>query len=99
VRIELVSAVDRDVDLLNVFERGHRNSQARGKVVRCYRRRNSANFQSFADFFAEEFHRVSCGRTGSQTHNVAVLHKAQAGAPGSFFFLIVSHVESFERIL
>src|SRR5579872_1516683 len=95
LRIELVSAVDGDFDVLFFIKRGERNAFGLGEIACLHRCRNAANAETCTNLLSEQAHDERRRRPRAQAHKVAIVYKSQAGTRRRFFFLIVCHAREY----
>ena len=75
--IDLVGAVNRQIEPVDVVEGGQRNAAALGLHARRLRGRNAHNSHSGADFLTQEVDEMLGGRAGAEPQPHAVAHLFQ----------------------
>jgi hypothetical protein len=91
LRVELVGAVDRDVDVLDFVEIGERNAELGGHFARVDRGRDAADFQAGFNAVADELDGVCGGRACAEADDLAVLNELKGSSRCDFFFVFVGH--------
>ena len=72
LRVELIGAVDGDVDLLDFVKIGERDAEFRGGFARVDRGGDAADFQPGFDAIADELDGVGGGRAGAEADDLTV---------------------------
>src|SRR3954447_6154246 len=82
--VEFVRAIDREVQPVDLLQRGQRNAAPCRIRAGCFRCRHADHFQSRANPFAQELNEMLRRRAGAETELHAVLHlleRARCGLP------------------
>jgi hypothetical protein len=85
VGIELVGAVDGDVDRLHLLERGERNTELDRQVARAHGGRNPANLQAGPDPHPQSADGPRRRRARAQSDDLAIRDEVQTGLSGEVF--------------
>jgi hypothetical protein len=85
VGIELVGAVEGDVDLLHLLKRGERNTELDRQVARPQGGRNPANLQAGSDPDPQSADGPRRRRARAQSDDLAILDEVQTGLCGEVF--------------
>ena len=91
MRVELIGAVDGDVDLLDFVKIGERDAEFECGFAGVIRGGDAADFEAGFDAFADELDGVGGCRAGAKADDLAVFDELDGDAGGGFFFDFVGH--------
>src|SRR5699024_10799411 len=87
LRIDLVHAINGQIDVIDLIDRQQRDTQLTRLRFRGLGGRDRLNFQAVFHHFAHRIYHMISGRTGAQTDNHAVLYVCSGLIAGQLFHI------------